>query len=185
MSRKGLSAESQRKICAARAATLPTLSGTLSVKKSCEIKLEDIQDFPLKKGDEIILESMGLSSNYWIVSNPKEMQMYENDLAKMMKIVEMFAKPVVGSALVKGQIVAARWTKDEKMYRAIIHEINTHLGKVKVTFIDYGNQSIEPMKHLFELPKFIASKIPILAKIIDLAAVPAIKKDPDPQIELQ
>ena len=41
------------------------------------------------------------------------------------------------------------------------------------------------MKHLFELPKFIASKIPILAKIIDLAAVPAIKKDPDPQIELQ
>ena len=181
MSKRGLSAESQKKICAASAAFLPTLSRPLN--KSREIKLEDIQDIPLKKGDEIILESMGLSSNYWIVSNPKEVQMYENDLFKLMKKVEMFSKPVVGSALVKGQIVAARWSEDEKMYRAIIHEINTHLGKVKVTFIDFGNQSIEPFKHLFELPTFIASKIPMLAKIIDLAAVPTLKKDP--QMEIQ
>ena len=37
-----------------------------------------------------------------------------------MKIVDMFSKPVVGSTLAKGQIVAAGWTEDEKMYRSML-----------------------------------------------------------------
>ena len=164
MSKKDISfsAKSHFNIAAARAAKLPPLSNT---------------DIPLKKGDEIIFENMGISSNYWIVSNPKEVKMYEEELTKLMEKIDTFAKPVVGSALVKGQIVAARWSEDEKMYRALITEIDTNLGKVKVRFVDYGNHGIVSFAHIFELPKFFASRIPILAKIIDLEGVPTLKKD--------
>ena len=170
-SKRGFLAKSQSQIIAAKAASLHTFS----LRNPCEIKLGDLQNIPLKKGDEIIFERMGISSNYWIVSNPNELKMYENDLAKEMKKVEMFAKPVISSALVKDQIIAARWSEDKKMYRAIINEIDKEFGKVKVRFIDYGNHSFEPFGHLFQLSN-MASKYPILAKIINLEAVPAVPK---------
>ena len=141
------------------------------------LRVEDLKISPLQKGHKIKIECMGGSSNFWIVCNPNEILLYENELAKLLRRVEMFSKtPLDSSCLVKGQIVAALWSKDEKMYRAFITDINLNLGKVNVRFIDYGNQSIEPFKNLFVLPKLYGSKIPALAKLIDLDGVPIVKK---------
>ena len=139
---------------------------------------EDLEDPPLKKGDELVFISFGPSSNLLIACN-LEVIIHEDELTEVMgKFEEIVAKPMEVSELVKGQIVAARWTDDDKMYRALIHAINTNLKKVKVRFIDYGNQSIEPFGNLFELPD-AASKIPILSKLIELDNVPAFNlKDP-------
>ena len=143
--------------------------------------MEDLKISPLQKGHKIKIECMGGSSNFWIVCNPNEILLYENELAKLLRRVEMFSKtPLDSSCLVKGQIVAARWSEDEKMYRALITDINLNLGKVKVRFIDYGNQSIEKFGNLFELPE-AASKIPVLAKLIQLDGVPD-RPNKDPQV---
>ena len=159
---------------------IPKLLGIPSLLSKGKLMYEDLEDIPLKKGDELVFISFGPSSNLLIITTI-EVIIHEDELTELMgKEVEITAKRIECSALVKGQIVAARWTEDEKMYRALIHDINTNLGKVKVRFIDYGNQSIEPFGNLFELPES-ASKIPVLSKLIQLDDVPD-RPNKDPQV---
>ena len=64
-------------------------------------------------------------------------------------------------------MVACKWSNDECFYRALVGDVNKNLGKVKVRFIDYGNQSIEPFKNVREFPRE-ALKYPELAKLVNL-----------------
>ena len=137
---------------------------------------EDLEDPPVKKGHDLVYISFGPSSNLLIVTTI-DIILHEEELIEFMaKEVEIVSKPMESSSLVKGQIVAARWSEDEKMYRALITDINLNLGKVKVRFIDYGNQSIEKFGNLYILPKLYGSRIPALAKLIDLDGVPMVTK---------
>ena len=158
---------------------IPKLLGLPSLIKG-KIMYEDLEDPPVKKGHDLVYISFGPSSNLLIVTTI-DIILHEEDLIEFMaKEVEIVSKPMESSTLVKGQIVAARWSEDEKMYRSLITDINLNLGKVKVRFIDYGNQSIEKFGNLFELPE-AASKIPVLAKLIQLDGVPD-RPNKDPQV---
>ena len=65
-------------------------------------------------------------------------------------------------------------------FRALVNNINVNLKKVRVRFIDYGNQAEEGFDNLRLLSEE-ALKIPVLAKLINLAKVPE-QSLKDPQI---
>ena len=95
----------------------------------------DLEDTPLKKGDELVFISFGPSIHQLIVVNT-EVIFHEEKLTEILLYATQVAKPLKGSELVKGQIVAARWTEDDKIYRAVINVVNMHLGQVKIRFIE-------------------------------------------------
>ena len=135
---------------------------------------KDIKKYDVKENDVIKIESYTNYTNTWIISVKKLLHQHENNLLYWMKKVDTFPKPI--SEFEIGQIVVICKTKDEKMYRARINAINRKLQKIKVSFIDYGDDSIEPINNVCGLP-FYASTIPSLASFIILENVPKLPHD--------
>ena len=78
--------------------------------------------------------------------------------------------------LVKNQIVTCQWSEDNSYYRAVVTEINKDQKKIRVRFIDYGNQSVEPLTKIRELPELVL-KFPVMAHLVKLHGVPERKAD--------
>jgi len=104
--------------------------------------------------------------------------LHEEDLQKAMDNIRTHGKEVIN--VEKGLVFACKWSEDGNYYRALVNNINVNLKKVRVRFIDYGNQAEEGFDNLRLLSEE-ALKIPVLAKLINLADVPE-QPLKDPQI---
>ena len=67
--------------------------------------------------------------------------------------------------------MVCQWSDDDNYYRAVITDVNANDKKVRVRFVDYGNQSVEPITRVRELPDTLL-KYPIMAKLMALSGVP-------------
>ena len=146
-------------------------------KPISQTTFEDMNDTPLKINDNLIFISFGPSSNQLVVCKEENI-VHEDDLQTAMENIRTDGKEV--NNVEKGLVYACQWSEDGNYYRALVSNINMNLKKVRVRFIDYGNQAEESFENLRLLSQE-ALKIPVLAKLINLADVPE-QPLKDPQI---
>ena len=171
-------------------------------KPISQTTFEDMIDTPLKINDNLAFISFGPSSNQLVVCQEENI-LHEEDLQKAMDNIRTHGKEV--NNVEKGLVFACQWSEDgwvidftfhcylkrsilkfryffycRNYYRALVNNINVNLKKVRVRFIDYGNQAEEGFDNLRFLSEE-ALKIPVLAKLINLADVPE-QPLKDPQI---
>ena len=146
-------------------------------KPISQTTFEDMIDTPLKINVHLAVISFGPSSNQLVVCQEENI-LHEEDLQKAMDNIRTHGKEV--NNVEKGLVFACKWSEDGNYYRALVNNINVNLKKVRVRFIDYGNQAEEGFDDLRLLSEE-ALKIPVLAKLINLADVPE-QPLKDPQI---
>ena len=142
---------------------IPTLIGL----ERSRIMLKDLDTNPLKVKDEVI--HVEFHSSYQLIVWLKKDVDQEELLTKELEMEGPKQSKVQDPA--KGELVVCQWSEDDAYYRAVVSEFNKAEKKVKVRFVDYGNQSVEPLDRIRELP-YTVVKYPIMAKLLTLYGVP-------------
>jgi hypothetical protein len=134
------------------------------------VLISNLEKIDVKVGDSVIKVGFGHSSNSLIVWRAVDV-----DLAGILAQIMITDGPKQPSVrlddLVKNQIVTCQWSEDDQFYRAVVTEINKSPMKVRVRFVDYGNNSFEDEKRLRLVPD-LALTFPILANMLKLKDVP-------------
>ena len=142
---------------------IPTLIGL----ERSRIMLKDLDTNPLKVKDEVI--HVEFHSSYQLIVWLKKDVDQEELLTKELEMEGPKQSKVQDPA--KGELVVCQWSEDDAYYRAVVSEFNKAEKKVKIRFVDYGNQSVEPLDRIRELP-YTVVKYPIMAKLLTLYGVP-------------
>ena len=144
----------------------PSVRDLLGLPRST-IMLKDLDKKNLQINDEVVFVSFH-SSNQMVVWLVKDVE-HEEKLAEEIEIEG--PKQALVANPTKGELVVCQWSDDDTFYRAVITDVNATDKKVRVRFVDYGNQSVEPFGRVRELPDTLL-KYPIMAKLMALNGVP-------------
>ena len=142
---------------------IPTLLG---LERSV-LMLKDLDRNPLKVQDEVIHVDTHSSFQLivWLTKDVEQEMLLSKELEvegpKQAKVQDPN----------KGELVICQWSDDDSYYRAVINDYNKDEKKVKLRFVDYGNQSVEPLDRIRELPDTVI-KYPIMAKLLALHGIP-------------
>ena len=143
---------------------IPTLLG---LDSSTRIMLKDLDTNPLKVNDEVI--HVEFHSSYqlivWLKKDVDQEELLSKELEMEGPKQDKVQNPI------KGELVVCQWSEDDAYYRAVVSEHNKAEKKVRVRFVDYGNQSVESLERIRELPDTVV-KFPIMAKLLTLYGVP-------------
>lgn len=77
-----------------------------------------------------------------------------------------------------GDLVAARYEKDDNLYRSVVRGYHEHEQLFEVYFIDFGNSMTVPVDKLRRLDTRLASSAPLVLKC-SLSGVPEMYHDPN------
>lgn len=144
-------------------------------KKAQELQQE------LDKLEKVVVTEVSPDASVIFVQNISKGKQLEELLIALRQ--ELKANPPLSGAYTfkKSDIVVAKFSQDGQWYRARIDKMPANSKEVEVTFIDYGNKELVPLKDVAPLPSgnFSVSMVPPAAQMYALALLTLPQNDPD------
>ena len=137
---------------------------TVKIESRRMIMKSHMQQIDIDVGDDVIGLEFGSRDSTMIIQRILDAEKLENVGILLKKCTKKISEePKIG------QMIACKWSEDDKIYRAEVISVfgNKDETKVKVLFVDYGNEAIETLENILEFPTE-ASTIPILSSIVTL-----------------